>query len=102
MPEKQIFETKLEKDENSEAVGIYIRLMSREFSPPGVFGQKRQLNNVDHRSTIARKNGKFMIIVPKRFREAAGIKGVGDNCRNLWKKTFSRESQPFPKILPKH
>ncbi|HEX8289355.1 MAG TPA: YdeI/OmpD-associated family protein [Pyrinomonadaceae bacterium] len=73
MPDKQIFETQLEKHDNSEATGIYI-----PFDVEKVFGAKRVpvrvwINNVEYRSTVRRMSGRFMMAVPKILRDAAGI-----------------------------
>ncbi len=75
MTGKQTFEVLLEKDYKSEATGITI-----PFDVEKVFGAKRvpvkvRVGGAEHRSTIVRMGGKFMMIVPKRFREAAGVKG---------------------------
>ena len=74
MAEKQIFEVLLEKHENMEATGITI-----PFDVEKVFGAKRVpvkvwINGAEHRSTVVRMGGKYMMVVPKVFREAAGIK----------------------------
>ena len=75
MAEKQIFEVLLEKHDKSEATGITI-----PFDVEKVFGAKRvpvkvQINGADYRSTIVTMDGKFRMIVPKIFRDAAGVKG---------------------------
>lgn len=74
MAEKQTFETVLEKHENMEATGITI-----PFDVEKVFGAKRvpvkvQINGAQHQSTIIRMGGKYMVGVPKIFREAARVK----------------------------
>lgn len=75
MAEKQIFKVLLEKHENMEATGITI-----PFDVEKVFGAKRVpvkvwVNGAEHRSTVFRMGGKYMMAVPKRFRDVAGIKG---------------------------
>ena len=75
MAEKQIFEVLLEKHKNMEATGITI-----PFDVEKVFGAKRVpvkvwVNGAEHRSTIFRMGGKYMMAVPKTFRDAAGVKG---------------------------
>ena len=75
MAEKQIFEALLEKHENMEATGVTI-----PFDVEKAFGAKRVpvkvwVNGAEHRSTIFRMGGKYMMAVPKIFREAAGVKG---------------------------
>lgn len=77
MDKKQTFETRLEKAETSEATGIAI-----PFDVEEVFGAKRvpvkvSINKIEHRSTIARMDGKYSVIVPKKIRDAAGVK-AGD------------------------
>ena len=74
MAEKQTFETVLEKHENMDATGITI-----PFDVEKVFGAKRvpvkvQINGAEHQSTIIRMGGKYMVGVPKVFREAADVK----------------------------
>ncbi len=74
MAEKQIFETLLEKHETMDAAGITI-----PFDVEKVFGAKRVpvrvlINGAEYRSTIMRMGGKYVMAVPKTFRERAGIK----------------------------
>lgn len=75
MSEKQIFKVLLEKHESMEATGITI-----PFDVEKVFGAKRvpvkvSINGAEYRSTVVRMGGKYMMAVPKVFRDAAGIKG---------------------------
>ncbi|MCD9186248.1 MAG: YdeI/OmpD-associated family protein [Pyrinomonadaceae bacterium] len=74
MAEKQTFETMLEKHENMDATGINI-----PFDVEKVFGAKRvpvkvSINGAEHRSTIVKMSGKYVVGVPKVFREAAKVK----------------------------
>lgn len=74
MSQKQIFEVVLEKHENMEATGITI-----PFDVEEVFGAKRvpvkvRVNGAEYRSTVFRMGGRYMMAVPKVFREAAGVK----------------------------
>jgi hypothetical protein len=74
MAEKQTFETVLEKHENMDATGITI-----PFDVEKVFGAKRvpvkvQIHGAEHKSTIIRMSGRYMVGVPKVFREAANVK----------------------------
>ncbi len=74
MAEKQIFEVELGKHENMEATGSTI-----PFDVEKVFGAKRvqvkvSINGAEYRSTVVRMGGKYVMIVPKSFRDAAGIK----------------------------
>ncbi len=74
MTEKQIFKVLLEKHEGMDATGITI-----PFDVEKVFGAKRVpvkvwINGAEYRSTIMRMGGKYMMAVPKVFRDAAGVK----------------------------
>lgn len=74
MADKQTFETMLEKHENMDATGITI-----PFDVEKTFGAKRvpvkvSINGAQHRSTIVKMNGKYVVGVPKIFREAAKVK----------------------------
>ncbi len=75
---KQTIKVKLEKHEKMEATGITI-----PFDVEEVFGGKRvpikaTVNGAEYRGAIVRMSGKYMLGIPKVFREAAGIK-AGDN-----------------------
>jgi len=75
--EKQTFEA-LEKHETMNATGITIPL-----DVENLFGAKRVLvkvsiNGTNYRGSVVRMGGKYMMGVPKIFREAAGIT-AGDN-----------------------
>ena len=96
MAEKQIFEVLLEKHENIEATGITI-----PFDVEKVFGAKRVpvkvwINGVEHRSTIVRMDGKYMMAVPKVFRDAAGIKG-GEMIEVTMEKDLEKRVVEVPK-----
>lgn len=98
MSEKQIFEVLLEKHENMEATGITI-----PFDVEKVFGAKRVpvkvwVNSVEHRSTIFRMGGKYMMAVPKRFRETAGIKG-GEMITVTMERDTEKRTVEVPKDL---
>lgn len=74
MTDKQTFETVLEKHENMDAAGITI-----PFDVEKIFGAKRvpvkvSINGAEHRSTIVKMNGKYVVGVPKIFRQAAKVK----------------------------
>jgi len=78
MPDKHTFTVVLEKHETMEATGITI-----PFDVESVFGSKRVpvkvwINRAEYRGTVVRMGGKYMLGVPKVFRDAAGIK-AGDN-----------------------
>jgi len=75
MSEKQTFQVRLEKHETSEATGITI-----PFDVEKIFGAKRvpvkvSINGAGYRSTVVRMGGQYVMIVPKKFRDAAGVKG---------------------------
>ena len=78
MAHKQTIEVKLEKHPNMEATGITI-----PFDVEKVFGAKRvpvkaTVNKAVYRGSIVRMGGKYMLGIPKAFREEAGIV-AGDN-----------------------
>ena len=73
MAEKQTFETVLIKHDKLDATGIEI-----PFDVEAVFGAKRVpvkavINDEEYRGSIVRMGGKYMLGIPKAFREAAGI-----------------------------
>lgn len=73
MADKQTFETVLIKHEKLDATGIEI-----PFDVEAEFGAKRVpvkavINGAEYRGSIARMGGKYMLGVPKEFRERAGI-----------------------------
>ena len=75
---KQTIKVKLEKHESLEATGITI-----PFDVEEVFGAKRvavkaTINGAVYRGSIVRMGGKYMLGIPKSFREKAGLK-AGDN-----------------------
>ncbi|MGC2237236.1 MAG: YdeI/OmpD-associated family protein [Pyrinomonadaceae bacterium] len=100
MAEKQIFKVLLEKHEGMEATGITI-----PFDVEEVFGGKRVpvkvwVNGVEHRSTIHRYGEKYMMAVPKRFRDAAGIKAYDTITVEMERDTEKRVVEP-PEDLAK-
>ncbi|MEO8041390.1 MAG: YdeI/OmpD-associated family protein [Acidobacteriota bacterium] len=75
---KQTINVKLEPHEKLDATGITI-----PFDVEEVFGAKRvpvkaTINGATYRGSIVRMGGKYMLGIPKVFREAAGIR-AGDN-----------------------
>ncbi len=98
MTEKQIFETVLEKHENLDATGITI-----PFDVEKVFGAKRvpvkvSINGAQYLSTIVRMSGKYVIGVPKIFRQAAGAK-AGDLIKVTLEKDTEKRTVEIPKDL---
>lgn len=78
MAEKQTFETVLIKHDKLNATGIEI-----PFDVEAAFGSMRVpvkavINDTEYRGSIVRMSGKFMLGIPKIFREGAGIK-AGDH-----------------------
>src|SRR5215218_3530047 len=77
MAEKQIIEVVLEKHDKLEATGITI-----PFDVEKIFGSKRvpvkaEINGAVYRGSIVVMGGKYMLGIPKAFREAAGVQ-AGD------------------------
>lgn len=73
MAGKQTFETVLIKHDTLNATGIEI-----PFDVEAVFGSKRVpvkavINGAEYRGSIVRMGGKYMLGIPKAFRETAGI-----------------------------
>jgi hypothetical protein len=98
MTEKQIFETVLEKHENMEATGITI-----PFDVEAVFGAKRVpvkvwVNGAQYRSTIMRMGGKYMMAVPKVFRDAANVK-AGETITVTMEKDSEKRTVEVPQDL---
>ena len=98
MAEKQIFTVLLEKYKTMDATSITI-----PFDVEKVFGAKRvpvkvSINNADYRSTIFRMGGKYIMVVPKHFREAAGVKG-GEKITVEMRRDTEKRSVEVPKDL---
>lgn len=75
---KQTITVELEKHPKLDATGIVI-----PFDVEAVWGAKRVpvkavVNGAEYRGSVVRMAGKYMLGIPKAFREAAGIK-AGDN-----------------------
>jgi bifunctional DNA-binding transcriptional regulator/antitoxin component of YhaV-PrlF toxin-antitoxin module len=78
MADKQTFETVLEKHPTMNATGITI-----PFDVDKEWGAKRvpviaTINGATYRGSIVSMGGKYMLGIPKAFRDAANIK-AGDN-----------------------
>lgn len=100
MSEKQTFETLLEKHEGMDATGITI-----PFDVEKTFGAKRvpvkvTINGAQHRSTIVKMHGKFMVGVPKVFREAANVK-PGEVISVTIEKDSEKRTVEIPEDLAK-
>src|SRR5688572_8649331 len=78
MAQKQTIEVTLERHPKMEATGVTI-----PFDVEKVFGAKRvpvkaTVNGAVYRGSIVRMGGKYMLGIPKTFREQAGI-SAGDH-----------------------
>ena len=98
MAEKQIFTVLLEKYKTMDATSITI-----PFDVEKVFGAKRvpvkvRINNAGYRSTIFRMGGKYIMVVPKHFREAAGVKG-GEKITVEMQRDTEKRSVEVPQDL---
>lgn len=97
---KQTIKVKLEKHEKMEATGITI-----PFDVEEVFGAKRvaikaTVNGAEYRGTIVRMAGKYMVGIPKVFREAAGIE-AGDNIVVTLERDVDERTVEVPSDLAK-
>ena len=94
MVDKQTFETTLDKHPTMNATGITI-----PFDVEKVFGSKRvavvaTINKAVYRGSIVVMGGKYMLGIPKAFRDAAGI-NAGDNIVvTVEKDTAERTVEP--------
>jgi bifunctional DNA-binding transcriptional regulator/antitoxin component of YhaV-PrlF toxin-antitoxin module len=98
MAEKQTFETILEKHENMDATGITI-----PFDVEKVFGAKRvpvivSIGGAEHRSTIIKMNGNYVVGVPKVFRAAANV-NPGDTITVSIEKDEAKRTIEVPQDL---
>ncbi len=98
MAEKQTFTATLEKHAKLDATGIVI-----PFDVEEIFGAKRVavkavINGAEYRGSIVRMGGKYMLGIPKVFREAAGI-SAGDNIVITVEKDTEERTVALPKDL---
>ena len=98
MAEKQTFKTVLEKHPKMDATGITI-----PFDVEKTFGAKRvpvkiSIGGAEYRSTIARMDGKYLLVIPKIFREAAGIK-AGEEIEVTLERDTEKRTVEIPKDL---
>ena len=98
MAEKQTFDTVLEKHEHIDATGITI-----PFDVEKVFGAKRVpvkawINGAEYQGSVFRMGGKYMMAVPKVFREAAGIK-AGEKITVTIEKDAGKRTVELPPDL---
>ena len=97
---KQTIKVKLEKHEKLDATGITI-----PFDVEEVFGSKRvpvkaTINGAEYRGSIVRMSEKYMLGIPKEFRERAGIK-AGDNIVVTLEKDVAERTVDIPSDLAK-
>ena len=97
---KQTIKVKLEKHEKLDATGITI-----PFDVEEVFGAKRvpvkaTVNGAVYRGSIVRMGGKYVLGIPKAFREAAGIM-AGDNIVVTLQKDVEERTVAIPSDLGK-
>jgi bifunctional DNA-binding transcriptional regulator/antitoxin component of YhaV-PrlF toxin-antitoxin module len=95
---KQTITVQLEKHDKMEATGITI-----PFDVEAVFGSKRVpvkavVNGAEYRGTIVRMGGKYMLGIPKVFREAAGV-SAGDNIVVTLEKDTAERTVEIPADL---
>lgn len=98
MAKKQTFTALLEKHEKLDATGIVI-----PFDVEEIFGAKRVavkavINGAEYRGSIVRMGGKYMLGIPKVFREAAGIR-AGENVVVTVEKDTVERTVAVPKDL---
>ncbi|SRR5258706_2143225 len=98
MAEKQTFETMLIKHDKLDATGIEI-----PFDVEAMFGSKRVpvkafINGEVYRGSIVRMGGKYMLGIPKTFREAAGI-NAGDHIVVTIEQDTDERTVTVPKDL---
>ena len=91
---KQTIKVKLEKHDKLEATGITI-----PFDVEKVWGAKRvpvkvEINGAHYRGSVVRMGGKYMLGIPKVFREAAGIKAGENIVVTLERDTEERKVTP--------
>jgi hypothetical protein len=98
MAEKQTFDVVLEKHENMEATGITIPFDVKEVFGAMKVPVKVQINEAEYRTTIFRMGGKYMMAVPKVFRDAAGIKAGEKITVTLEKDTEKRTVEVPPDL----
>ncbi len=95
---KQTITVLLEKHDKMEATGITI-----PFDVEEVFGSKRVpvkavVNGAEYRGTIVRMSGKYMLGIPRAFREAAGV-SAGDNIVVTLEKDTAERTVEIPADL---
>ena len=98
MAEKQTFDTVLEKHENMDATGITIPFDVKEIFGAMKVPVKVWINDTEYRTTIFRMGGKYMMAVPKVFRDAAGVK-AGEKITVTLEKDTEKRTVEIPTDL---
>jgi hypothetical protein len=98
MAEKQTFDTVLEKHENMDATGITIPFDVKEVFGAMKVPVKVRINDAEYRSTIFHMGGKYMMVVPKHFREAAGVRAGETITVTMEKDTEKRTVEAPPDL----
>lgn len=96
MSDKQTFETTLEKHPTINATGITV-----PFDVEAIFGAKRvpvkaTVNGAEYRGSVVRVGGKYLLGIPKEFRERAGIE-AGNNIVVTLERDVAQRSVGVPK-----
>jgi bifunctional DNA-binding transcriptional regulator/antitoxin component of YhaV-PrlF toxin-antitoxin module len=98
MAEKQTFDVVLEKHEKIDATGITIPFDVKEVFGAMKVPVKVRINGAEYRSTVFRMGGKYMMAVPKVFRDAAGIK-AGEKITVTMEKDLEKRTVEVPEDL---
>lgn len=94
------FETVLEKHETMDATGITIPFDVKEVFGAMKVPVKVRINDAEYRSTIFHMGGKYMMVVPKHFREAAGVR-AGETITVVMEKDTEKRTVEVPEDLSK-
>jgi bifunctional DNA-binding transcriptional regulator/antitoxin component of YhaV-PrlF toxin-antitoxin module len=92
------FEATLEKSAKMDATSIVV-----PFDVEEIFGAKRvpvkvSINNAEYRTTIFRMRGTYFVVVPKHFREAAGVR-AGETITVTMEKDTEKRAVEVPEDL---
>ena len=98
MAAKQTITVELEKHPSMEATGITIPFDAEEMWGSKRVPVKAVVNGAIYRGTIVRMAGKYMLGIPKAFREEAGIK-AGENIVVTLEHDVEERTVDLPKDL---
>jgi bifunctional DNA-binding transcriptional regulator/antitoxin component of YhaV-PrlF toxin-antitoxin module len=92
------FEVVLEKHAKMDATGITL-----PFDVEEAFGAKRvavrvAINEAEYRTTIFRMHGKYQVVIPRHFREAAGVQ-AGERITVMMEKDTEKRTVEVPATL---